>query len=298
MIILKLSGGLGNQMFEYAYGLWVSKYFNEDLIIDCTEFELDEIRELSLQHLNIENLVFLDDSSDVYDDKNAVVLNKDIVSIKNARKMSSHSNQSRIKLELSFFMMKLSNIYYKNFFRRKNKVIDGFYQSEYYFYPIRNKIKEIFKVNTEPSPKNKEIIETIDKSNSVCVHIRRGDYLNSEWSSLQVCTSEYFYKAVDYMKKQLINPVFFVFSNCHEDIEYIKHNFKFDGNFVYVDLQNPDYEELRLMMSCKHFIISNSTFSWWAQYLSDYNDKIVIAPKVWDKNGHRSEVYQENWILM
>ena len=78
--------------------------------------------------------------------------------------------------------------------------------------------------------------------------------------------------------------MFFVFSTGHDDIEWIKENYHFNANIQYVDLDNPDYEELRLMKACKHFIISNSTFSWWAAFLARNKTKIVWVPSVWRKD--------------
>lgn len=97
---------------------------------------------------------------------------------------------------------------------------------------------------------------------------------------------------------------FFVFSNTRKDLEWIKENYHFydkSGNrplrMVYVDLNNPDYEELRLMYSCKHFIISNSTFSWWGAYLGSYDGKIVLAPYRWNLSDENDEaIYLKEWI--
>ena len=105
------------------------------------------------------------------------------------------------------------------------------------------------------------------------------------------------------MKKiteQVENPVFYVFSNSSDDINWIKENYDFsDYNVEYVDLNNPDYEELRLMYSCKHFIISNSTFSWWAQYLCENENKIVIAPSEWNRHfDDCSGIYMPEWQVI
>jgi hypothetical protein len=92
---------------------------------------------------------------------------------------------------------------------------------------------------------------------------------------------------------------FFVFSNTHDDIEWIKENYKFPEKYdiEYVDLGNSDYEEFELMRNCKNFVISNSTFSWWAAYLSDYEDKCVALPEKWTRkdNCDCSGFYLEDW---
>ena len=105
--------------------------------------------------------------------------------------------------------------------------------------------------------------------------------------------------AVKYIKGTVDNPTFFIFSNTHDDIEWIKENYKFDMEPIYVDLSNPDYEEIRLMMSCKHFIISNSTFSWWASLLSKNEGKLIVAPKTWsNKNDNSDIMLREEFVLI
>ena len=97
------------------------------------------------------------------------------------------------------------------------------------------------------------------------------------------------------MNKKTKNPVYIIFS---DDIEWCRENIKFSENIYYEDGTDPVWEKLRLMYSCKHFIISNSTFSWWAQYLSRNNDKIVIAPARWHNSGYTNDIYDENWLLI
>ena len=106
-------------------------------------------------------------------------------------------------------------------------------------------------------------------------------------------------EAMEKMKAQKPDAVFFIFTNNHEEIEWIKANYHFDGYRVrYVDLDNPDYEELRLMYNCKHFIISNSTYSWWGQFLCDNEDKIVMAPSVWNREMNADGIYMPGWQII
>jgi len=119
-----------------------------------------------------------------------------------------------------------------------------------------------------------------------------------------VCSEEYYIKAMKYIESKLENPVFYIFSNTHEDIEWIKSNMKFRDkwNIKYVDQNNKDYVELFLMKSCYSFIISNSTFSWWAQYLSENENKIVVAPSIWNKEeiykNESKKIYISDWHLI
>ena len=174
--------------------------------------------------------------------------------------------------------------------------ISEFYQSEEFFRPIKEQIIQELKIKTAPSEENEKLISKISRENSVCVHIRLGDYLLPEWKMLQVCDEQYYYRGIDYMLKNVENPTFYIFSNTSEDIDYLRKNYHFPCEVTYVNLNNPDYEELRLMYNCKHFVISNSTFSWWAQYLCENENKIVIAPKKWSVDDKKKDIYQKNWI--
>ena len=110
-----------------------------------------------------------------------------------------------------------------------------------------------------------------------------------------MCDLPYFHKAIDIMKNRLNNPVFYLFS---DDIDWAKSHLK-NEEINFVDEKTKDYEQLRLMYNCKHFIMSNSTFSWWAQYLSENPDKIVIAPAKWmPYDTEKRDIYQDNWILI
>lgn len=146
-----------------------------------------------------------------------------------------------------------------------------------------DELRDAFTVKTKPSQANREILEEIQSCNAVCLHVRRGDY--GLFPQLQVCNEKYYTTAYEQANRELESPFFFVFSTGHDDIEWVKENYSFASNVRFVDLDNPDYEEIRLMMACKHFIISNSTFSWWAAVLSSAAgaDKKVWAPREWMK---------------
>ena len=161
-----------------------------------------------------------------------------------------------------------------------NKYLFAYFQKAQIVDGIEDELRQAFIVQTPPSSENSVLLKEIQAQNSVCLHIRRGDY--ALYPQLQVCTAPYYATAVRQAQETLVNPVFYVFSTGHEDIEWVRQNYHFEGDFRYVDLDNVDYEELRLMMACKHFIISNSTFSWWAAVLSsEASDKKVWAPSPW-----------------
>ena len=140
-------------------------------------------------------------------------------------------------------------------------------------------IKE-FVPKRNPLKANKKLYNEIENTNSVFLGVRRGDYLTGNNRKLfHVCTADYYRNAIQLMSEKVSNPTFFIFSN---DIAWVKENIDMTGYRVYYEPENnPVWETFRLMANCKHFIISNSTLHWWAQYCSGNNDKVVICPNRW-----------------
>lgn len=301
---LYLKDGLGNQMFMYAFcrALQLNRFPKEKIIINNKLFKQKATtpRDFELDCFKLNNSVKVANFFErIYSDflyffkkkiqfRNADVFNKDVIQKAFAKNL--------ILQYPVFDFYDISSI------KKGPKLVRGFFQNPKYFDGIKNTLISDFEVKHEPSKENKEMLQKIKSAeNSVCLHVRRGDYVESErWSKeLLVCDKNYYEQAVLEMKSRIENPTFFVFSNTSKDLEWIKNNYNFDGDFVYVNLNNPSFEELRLMYNCSHFIISNSSFSWWAQYLGQSESKTVIAPKKWS-NSHEgtSGIYMNEWILI
>jgi len=184
--------------------------------------------------------------------------------------------------------------------------IEGWCVKDVYFKNIRNRLLEIYTPKSAFSDAAKVILKKITNCNSVSLHFRRGDYLNS--SVFENLTLEFYYQAMQKMNKMVKEPVFFVFS---DDIAWVKTNLNAKGNIHFVDLSEDqtysgkaDVEEFFLMKNCRHNIISNSSFSWWAAYLNVFPEKKVIVPKKWYKDlfyQNSLEQYSfmpEDWILL
>lgn len=178
--------------------------------------------------------------------------------------------------------------------KTKNKIFLGFFESARYFDVIKNELQQEFEPQYPKREKNKELYEFINKNESVCVTIRRGDFLDDKFRDKHyICTPEYFYQAIEIMNEKFTDPKFVIFS---DDIEWVKKNMTFPKGTHFESGDDPVWEKLRLMYQCKHFIISNSTFSWWAQYLSPNKNKVVIAPKKWNNIGDNPDIYEDTWI--
>ena len=316
MITLIIKSGLGNQLFEYAYARYLQKLYSksdtpEKLVINTYFIDNYDFRDVSLQHFRLnENVEFLPEKKQKKDMLKFVIKTVfanglDMISWQILKKQPLGEEKFIKRSNQGIYYTYGSQTDYKTVVsKRKNKYVFGFFQSERNFSEIADIIKDEFEIITEQTQQNLQMQQQIADSNAVCLHIRRGDYLDPKWKDLNICNYEYYNKAINVMLRKVEKPVFYVFSNSHEDLEWIKGNYRFTNEvndnpleFVYVDLSNPDYEELRLMKSCKHFIISNSTFSWWAAYLSKNEHKIVLAPDRWNLSiKDDTNIYLDSWI--
>jgi hypothetical protein len=184
--------------------------------------------------------------------------------------------------------------------KAKNKIFYGNFESDKYFNENEKLLKKLYTPKEKELEKNKKLYNIIKNSNSVCITIRRGDFVtNPEFKKVHfICDEEYFQNAIKIIKEKINDPTFIVFS---DDVDWVKKNMGFGEPTFYEDGTDQIFEKLRLMYSCKHFIISNSTFSWWAQYLSRNEEKVVVAPKKWKNVAYKSDttkldIYQDFWI--
>ncbi len=182
----------------------------------------------------------------------------------------------------------------------KNLYLDGYWQCEKYFLHNQDIIHQEFQVTTPQSDVNKKWADIIANTNSVCIHVMRGDYVTDPGANQVHGTrgSDYYNNAITYLLDKVDSPVFFVFS---DDLEWTKENISIPSEVHYMDQNGPDedYEDLRLMMSCKHFIIANSSFSWWGAWLGNFEDKIIIAPKKWfNEPNVKDDIVPDSWIRL
>ena len=138
------------------------------------------------------------------------------------------------------------------------------------------------------------LADQMKKEDSVCVHIRRGDYIGNK--RLEVCTEEYYKRAIELIKTKIRKPVFYIFSNSPFELEWIQNHYAFTKDMYFVNEGNNEHEDLFLMYHCRNHIISNSTFGWWGSYLS--NGNITIAPQKWSNSDEQQDILRTGWILI
>lgn len=172
----------------------------------------------------------------------------------------------------------------------------GCFECSRYFDDIKPILQEEFTPKEPPREENARLYDMISESESVCVSIRRGDYLSDGFrNAFYICTPDYFVEAMKIMKSRIPNAKFFIFS---DEPQWCKENIPFPFECEFESGNDPVWEKLRLMYSCKHFIIANSTFSWWAQYLSRNEQKIVIAPSRWRNGSYTWDIYKDqDWLI-
>lgn len=266
-------------MFQYAIGKHLAIKNNTKLKFDVRELEQDKLRNYELDIFNISGSM-------------ASRFTMIFIHIFNNRIISKVLGQY-------YLYIKQQDLYFneKILIKKGNIYLDGYWQSENYFREIRNIIIKDFLIKTKPDKRNKLMLEKIENSNSVCIHIRRGDYISNEKTSEVhgTCSLKYYYNAVKIILKKVKNPTFFIFS---DDSQWTKENLKLEYPTVYVDINSPEksYEDLRLMLSCKHFIIANSSFSWWGAWLSSNPNKIVCTPKKWFRSADEGDIVPKSWI--
>lgn len=280
MIIVKLIGGLGNQMFQYAIGRHLAYKNQTKLKLDILTFKTYELWKYALDCFNvIEEFATTKDIRPFNLKRRFEIffkLNKNILYVE------------KVKFKFDPKVLKCKGSVY----------LDGSWQSEKYFKDIEKIIRKEFTFKNKPDDNNIKLLKSIKNTNSVCIHARRGDYVTSSKTNkfLGTCSPDYYNKCIQIIRKRLKNPYFFVFS---DELDWVKNNIKIDVPITYVSHNTIEkgYEDLRLMKNCKNFIISNSTFSWWGAWLSENKNKIVLAPKKWLRaDVETPDLLPDNWI--
>lgn len=280
MIIINLSGQLGNQMFQYALGRKISSFglkvkydkrsytFNPQFLysLDIFNIQIEEATKNEIYFIRDERRTYLDRIRRKFWGRR-----KDIIS------------------EIPDTVYRYRN----EVFETKRAYIDGYWQSEKYFDDIKEIIISDFKFPKIIDNENLAYMAMIQKNISISIHIRRGDYVGG----FPLLTKDYYDKAVSYFQTKYGDVTFFVFSN---DMEWAKQNIKADKLcFVECNTGKDSWKDMYLMTQCKHNIIANSSFSWWGAWLNQNKDKEVIAPSLWLYHADNKDmIYCEGWKII
>lgn len=290
MIIVQLKGGLGNQLFQYAAGLHLAHHHNTEIKVDLGLLknpanETDTLRNYELQYLKHPPLI-----------------------------ASEHEIKRLTKASIPFrFIDKLLPSYKRQVYNEKyftydvkflqagnNVYLKGYRQSEKYFLPIADIIRQRFQFQPGIIQTVQDFGNNLKTVNSASIHIRRGDYTKKTIKHYHgVVTPSYYQEAMAILQTKVTDLHLYVFS---DDINWVKEHIKFPipATFVSNDISTTPYEDFYLMACCRHNIVANSSFSWWAAWLNDNEQKIVIAPKNWftRRGPSAKDLLPSQWIVI
>jgi hypothetical protein len=290
MVIVNIMGGLGNQMFQYAFGYAVSKENSTELRIDTVGFNACRLRSYELGLYQIKGDVSFEFEY------------KDWLNVNGKGFLSGVVRKISIKLlnySKSFYQEKKDFVFDSEVFcAKENTYFYGYWQNERYFKKYRDDLLKVFTLKTICS-QTKSYQQKIVDSESVSLHIRRGDYVSSiDTNSVHGIIDMDFYKrssALFYGE----DTHFFIFS---DDLNWAKENTGFINNktFIEYDRDTSSHEEIYLMSKCKHNIIANSSFSWWGAWLNQNPNKKIIAPRKWfnDLSIDTTGLIPESWVRL
>lgn len=283
LIVVHLTGGLGNQLFQYAFARSLSYTLGVELFLDVSLFSHNERRKhvvFGLHSFNIKGLVgyypYVDKTSVGMDFNEPHILTKYVEGIPfpdNIHDYNLIDNFEDIRLPAYF-----RGWYQNQIHNRKNSYI-----TENYFKINNDLIHDDLKYSLPLSDNSKRLFEDIQEHDSIALHIRHGDY--EDYPKFGLCTVEYYQNAISLIAEELDNPKFYIFT---EDPDWVDANLEIDFPYQVIRFNvmnntvGRGYAELlKLMSLCEHFIIANSTFSWWAAWLCENKNKIIISPKPW-----------------
>lgn len=289
MKIVKYIGGLGNQMFIYAFSVALRETFRQEILVDTHYYKSRNFH----NGLEIERIFGIHLTEAKLSDKLKMSwyfpnywIDYHLLGKLPARKNTIRELPGQ---KVNFELLGDSS----------DKFYDGYWQSYQYFDSCRDVILKEFtfpKISMEDKL-NFELNERLNnEENSVGIHIRRGDYLKN-WKYRGLCGIDYYQKAIAYILEHIKSPKFFLFS---DDIDWVKENISpllkgYDVTFVNWNHSINSYKDMQLMAMCKNLIIANSSFSWWAAYLNQ-NNPIVVAPEKWINSFMDFRIQYKDWI--
>lgn len=294
MIIIRIIGGLGNQIFQYS----LYKKLEEN------GFEVKaDLSDFGKTGLTFHNGYEL---NRIFDIKLHIATANEIKRVKNSKSTGYYFR----KLKKILFNRRLPHLREGNFpkewlieklakLNERDYYLDGYWQSEDFFVEINNSLRKDLKFKDFSNSKNLEVAKKMRDSNSVSVHIRGGDYISTpELFELYgcVCDQSYYNRAISHIQERVNDPTFFIFSN---DFNWVNKNIDIAANAEKISWNEGEdsFRDMQLMSICKNRIIANSSFSWWADWFSD-SEGITIAPSKWTGKDENRDIYRSSWTRL
>jgi hypothetical protein len=287
MIITKLIGGLGNQMFQYAIGRHLSVINSSKLYLDISDYHLYPDRHYALDCFALRSEIA---THQILEDFRQYPHN-----LPTLQRLWQYNLLGKRNLTIKEPHFHFAGNVIRHY--KANVYLDGYWQTEKYFNQIESQIREDFRFAQPLSHQNEAVAKKILNSESVSVHVRRGDYVSNNVTNQfhGVCDPEYYQKAIDLITSKIDHPTFFLFS---DDTDWVANNVTINHPCVLIrhNTGRESYNDMRLMSLCKHNVIANSSFSWWGAWLNENINKLVVAPKYW--LNPNSSWYREQQISL
>lgn len=290
MIVSRLIGGLGNQMFQYAAGRALALERGLSLRLDVSGFADYGLHQgFELQR--------------VFDIPVEIASEADVCDIlgwqcsPQIRRIVARSSMAVFRrrgfiVEPHFhYWPGIKNV-------PQDCYLSGYWQSEKYFHEVAPVIRTDFTFKAPLTRQNAELADQIGQVNAVSLHVRRGDYAKNPKTTAThgLCSLDYYRAAIQYVSDRVEQPYFFIFS---DDITWVKDHLKVNFPCQYVDHNRgaESYNDMYLMSLCRHYIIANSSFSWWGAWLNPHEDKIVVMPQRWLANDNNvKDLFPFGWV--
>lgn len=295
MFVIKLRGGLGNQMFQYALAKSLMLSTGQEVFLDTSfsHYSSETKRTYTLDCFQLDQKIQLITTSTlpwVLRDPDNDLLKKIFIKLRLRQLFTKDW----------LYILERTNGYNPELQAMAGSIyLEGYWQTERYFTDYRESLLADFSL-TNTSSEFFRIADHIKATSSISLHVRRGDYATSESVKAQhnLCSLEYYQEAIKSIKAKVSEPKFFIFS---DDPDWAKANLPLAAHELELvsDRGLTDSEELILMSHCEHQIIANSSFSWWGAWLNKHTDKIVIAPKRWFRHGPAPlDLIPANWLTI
>lgn len=300
LIISHIKGGFGNQLHQYGTGLALAHRLKAKFKVDLSFFDIEQYKKwYKLDKINVNIEIASHEEIEILKSKpNASIFYRGL------KKLGFHSQYAK-KTDIADVYgfepdKRILNLQHSAY-------LSGWCPKEIYVRPIRSILIEQFTPKEKLSQCAENYLKKIKSTNSVSIHIRRGDYLELE-HFFRIIPIDYYKEAVIEISKTVQDPVFYIFSN---DLNWVKDNLDFVKNPIFVDMSAcenysglADIEEYEIMKHCKHNIIGNSSFSWWAAYLNENENKMVFTPKKWfndqfyQSSLEKYSIFPDSWVTL
>jgi len=275
-VIVRLEGGLGNQLFQYAAGRTLALETDRQLLLDTSAYREDRLRSYQLDRFAIAARPLV--AGDV-----------PLFKLRRSRLRGIVPRRWRYSIAREAFPARLPVWSPAAGLDAGAPYLIGYWQSERYFAAAADTIRREFRLREPADQANGAILDSIAGCDAVALHVRRGDYVSNPAATAYhgLCGLEYYRAAIDRLSSVIARPHLFVFS---DDLDWVRGHLDTGHPTTWVghNGQTP-WEDLRLMAACRHFIIANSSFSWWGAWLGGWPGKRVIAPARWFRADHGGE---------